>query len=210
VRGYPAQKEAAIACYHYVVETLRISPDKIIIAGDSAGGMSLLFELTIFNLMTIGNLAAALSLHIRDNPEITAPAAAILISPWIDLSFSKSRKSPLIGVDFVDPQLGALSVSVFIRDGYKAEDPQISPALSTNLKGLVANLVIYGEAEVFQDDIKLWIEQCKKDDVEVSVFVGQGGLHTFPLGGMVADRKLTRQSDEIILGYIQSRVQRQS
>ncbi|ORY70605.1 Alpha/Beta hydrolase protein [Leucosporidium creatinivorum] len=86
---YPSQLIETLAAYHYLVNTLGISEDRIVLAGDSAGG----------------NLATAFLLHLaRPNPAIKVPAelgptprrpaAAILISPFNNLvSFTPSRSS---------------------------------------------------------------------------------------------------------------------
>lgn len=56
---YPSQLIETLAGYHYLVNTLGISEDKIVIAGDSAGG----------------NLATAFLLHLaRPAKEIYVPA----------------------------------------------------------------------------------------------------------------------------------------
>ena len=57
---YPSQLIEVLAGYHYLVNTLGISEDKICVCGDSAGG----------------NLAAAFLLHLaRPHPAVTVPAS---------------------------------------------------------------------------------------------------------------------------------------
>ncbi|KAL8287572.1 hypothetical protein RQP46_003430 [Phenoliferia psychrophenolica] len=77
---YPSQLIETLAGYHYLVNTLKISEDKICVCGDSAGG----------------NLIAAFLLHLaRPNPIISVPeslgptprqpGSTLLISPWVKL-----------------------------------------------------------------------------------------------------------------------------
>ncbi|GAA5832345.1 hypothetical protein JCM11251_006417 [Rhodosporidiobolus azoricus] len=96
---YPSQIIEALAGYHYLVNTLGISPSKIIISGDSAGG----------------NLVEGFLLHLaRPAPEITVPselgptpdkpAGCLLISPFHNLasrapSNAANTKYDLIGPD---------------------------------------------------------------------------------------------------------------
>jgi acetyl esterase/lipase len=94
---YPSQIIETLAAYHYLVNTLGISEDKIVIGGDSAGG----------------NLAEGFLLHLaRPNPAIHVPAefgptprrpgGALLISPFTKLiSHLPSRKAN-VAHDLID------------------------------------------------------------------------------------------------------------
>ncbi|KAL8293592.1 hypothetical protein RQP46_000293 [Phenoliferia psychrophenolica] len=106
---YPSQLTEVLAGYHYLVNTLGISEDKICISGDSAGG----------------NLVAAFLLHLaRPNPSIKVPAAlgltprrpgsAFLISPWVKL-FSQSpsiRENVLF--DFIESNAAGFAALDYI------------------------------------------------------------------------------------------------
>ncbi|KAM0786498.1 hypothetical protein ACM66B_001956 [Microbotryomycetes sp. NB124-2] len=86
---YPSQLIEVQAGYHYLVNTLGIDPDKICVAGDSAGG----------------NLCLTFLMHLaRPNPKIKVPEAlgpvpkrpgsAFMISPMVNLaSVHPSRRS---------------------------------------------------------------------------------------------------------------------
>ncbi|GAA5908724.1 hypothetical protein JCM6882_008185 [Rhodosporidiobolus microsporus] len=94
---YPSQLIETLAAYHYLVNDLGISPSKICVGGDSAGG----------------NLAIAFLLHLaRPNPRITVPkslgptpgkpGSAYIVSPFVDLvSYRPSRSQPFNG-DYID------------------------------------------------------------------------------------------------------------
>lgn len=49
----------------------------------------------------------------------------------------------------------------------------------------------------------MWIERCKADGVDVTEYCGKGGVHTFALGGLTADRDLEREADDVLLTYIE-------
>ena len=66
----PAAQEDALAAYHYLLAE-GISPDRIVLAGDSAGGT-----------MVLNTLVA-----LRDQGA-PLPAAGVAISPWVDLACS--------------------------------------------------------------------------------------------------------------------------
>ena len=63
---FPGPLHDAVSAYFRLVDDLHISPENIIIAGDSAGG----------------GLSLALLLYLRDN-EYPMPGGAILMSPWV-------------------------------------------------------------------------------------------------------------------------------
>jgi len=157
-----------------------------------------------------GNLAAALLVYLRDHPSIPRPAGTILISPWLDPSLSRTAESPFVGTDFVygDGTCNGtrLMAKALAGDKYDPSSPEISLALSKNLKGVPSHMCCYGSAEVYQEDSKMWIQRCKEDAVDVTEYCGKGAVHTFPLGGLTADSKLENESDEILLDYIVKQV----
>lgn len=63
---FPGSLHDAVSAYFRLVDDLHISPENIIIAGDSAGG----------------GLSLALMLYLRDN-DYPMPGGAILMSPWV-------------------------------------------------------------------------------------------------------------------------------
>ncbi|GAA5820975.1 hypothetical protein JCM3770_006155 [Rhodotorula araucariae] len=107
--AYPTQLIEALAGYHYLVNTLGIKEDKIVIAGDSAGG----------------NLAEALLLHLaRPSSDVAVPeelgatpkrpGGALLISPYHNL-YSKSHSLIANGTfDLLDSSLAARAAFAYI------------------------------------------------------------------------------------------------
>ncbi|GAA5825122.1 hypothetical protein JCM11251_006106 [Rhodosporidiobolus azoricus] len=104
---YPSQLIEILASYHYLVNEVGISPSKIVVGGDSAGG----------------NLAIAFLLHLaRPNPRIIVPKAlgptpgkpgfAYIVSPFVDLVSYRPSRSPSFNGDYIDDGsvfLGSLS-----------------------------------------------------------------------------------------------------
>ncbi|GAA6009695.1 hypothetical protein JCM11491_001062 [Sporobolomyces phaffii] len=95
---YPSQLIEAVAGYQYLVNTLKIDPSKILLAGDSAGG----------------NLSTALLLHLaRPAKEIKTPeklgplpgrpGAALLISPMVNLASRAKSYTTNVKYDFIAP-----------------------------------------------------------------------------------------------------------
>lgn len=63
---FPGPLHDAVSAYFRLVDDLHISPENIIISGDSAGG----------------GLSLALMMYLRDN-DYPLPSSAILLSPWV-------------------------------------------------------------------------------------------------------------------------------
>jgi len=129
----------------------------------------------------------------------------MLLSPWIDLTLSTSSKSQLLDEDIiVNPKyMKDCLVPMLVGEKYMADDPRISPALSPSMKGLTPQLVVYGTAEILQGDSKMWISKCERDGVDITTFVGKGGLHCFAMGGLGSDKALENESDQVILRFLQ-------
>lgn len=68
---FPAGLHDSVAVYLHLTNTMGVNPASIIVAGDSAGG----------------GMSMALLLYLRDN-NLPLPGAAVLLSPWCDLTMS--------------------------------------------------------------------------------------------------------------------------
>ena len=66
---FPTQLEEAVAAYEYLVHEMAIPAEKVVVAGDSAGGHLVLSMLV--------------SLHQRSS--LPKPGGAVLLSPWLSL-----------------------------------------------------------------------------------------------------------------------------
>lgn len=165
--SYPAALEDAMTAYQALLEE---GYEHIFLAGDSAGG----------------GLAMALMLKLRDS-EQHMPTAAILISPWVDLSMSgesietKAKLDPLI-----DPGV----LEAFAKKYYGDEDPRhplISP-LYAQLNGLSPILIHVGGNEVLLDDSTRLAKKLKKADNDVELSIWENMFHVWHyLGGMIPE-----------------------
>ena len=133
---YPAALEDALAAYQWIME--RGYPlEKLIVAGDSAGG----------------GLALALCLYLRDH-DIPLPAGIITMSAWTDLT--KSGESYQENFD-IDPIFGGTMDSLVYQEGYykdsNPEIPYISP-VNGDYHGFPPMLMQVGEYEMLLSDTK--------------------------------------------------------
>lgn len=130
---YPAALEDALAAWRFLREA-GYPPQAIAIGGDSAGG----------------NLTLATLLRLRAQGE-PLPAAAWLVSPWLDLEMTgatldtKAAVDPLISRDYL-----AGLADAFLA-GHDPADPGVSP-LRADLAGLPPTLIQVGSSETLLDD----------------------------------------------------------
>lgn len=158
---FPAAVEDAVKSYKWLIENQKIVPNKIVIAGDSAGG-----GLTLVTLIKL-----------RDD-NISLPAAGVCLSPWTDVALTSES---LIRNAKVDPFLKLYDL-VFMADLYVGDNdpknPYISP-LYADLHDLPPILIQVGTAESIEDDSVRFAEKAKKAGVDVKLEVFDDMIHVF-------------------------------
>lgn len=162
---YPAAVDDALAAYRGLLES-GYPADRIVVAGDSAGG----------------GLSLALALRLRSVGE-PLPAALGLISPWVDLSLAgldSSVDDPLLGRGWME--LGASSYA-----GGRAELPEVSP-LKADLTGLPPLFVHAASDEMIRGDVERLVDAARSAGVEVTYELLDGHWHvTHLFAGMVRE-----------------------
>lgn len=158
--AYPAAVEDAVASYDLLLAN-GIPPERIVIAGDSAGG-----GLT---------LACMLALKASGTP---LPAGAVLFSPWTDLTGSgesiKSRADvdPMISPALLDP------MAALYRGNADAADPGISPLFADHA-GLPPLLIQVGDHEILLDDSTRLASAAEAAGVAATLEIYEEGFHVF-------------------------------
>ena len=157
---YPAALEDATAVYGWLLDQ-GFKPEHIAIAGDSSGG----------------NLAVVTLLALRE-AGVPLPAAAILLSPWTDMTLS--GESVLTRAE-VDPmiKLGKASEQfAYYVGNHDPTNPLISPIFA-NLHGLPPLLIHVGNDEVLLDDSVRLADRAGAAGTEVKLKVWEGMWHVF-------------------------------
>ena len=145
---FPAALEDSVASYRWLLRQ-GVAPQKIVIAGDSAGG----------------NLTLATLLKLRDSRE-PLPAAAVCLSPVADLT---ERDEVFQGVyDALLHPKAARSYRMAYVANNDARDPLISP-LFADLRGLPPILIHAGEAEFLRVDAVRLEEMAKREGFPIQV-----------------------------------------
>jgi acetyl esterase/lipase len=168
---FPAAVEDARALYEALLETH--PPERIVVAGESAGG----------------GLTAALLVNLRDDGR-PLPAAAAVISPWCDLSALGDASDVALATDFLTPE-----VLVVFAANYAAEEsdrslPLCSPG-TADLSGLPPLLVLTGANEILCDQDERLAARAKECGVDVTLVVEPDMFHAWPLFTVLPEAQAT-------------------
>jgi len=157
---FPAAVDDALAAYRELVGEAG-SADRVVLAGDSAGG----------------GLALATLLAARD-AGLPLPAAVVVLSPWVDLTVSgdsiatRDRRDPIFGKADIE------SYAVqYLSDGDR-EAPLASP-LFADLHGLPPLLIQVGGNEVLLDDALRLAVRAAEHEIDVTLRVWPEVPHVF-------------------------------
>ena len=157
----PAAEEDALAAYRGLIER-GVSPQQIVIAGDSAGG----------------NLALVTLLRLRAAGD-PLPAAAVLICPWTDLSCSGKSFESNAAFDYISLEAARLAASEYLGDT-DPKDPAVSP-LYADLAGLPPLLIQAGGAETLRDQIVKFGERASAAGVDTQLSVYENMIHDWQM-----------------------------
>lgn len=154
---YPAAPDDCFTIYEGML-ALGHDPAQMAIGGDSAGAALVLSTLV----------------RARD-ADIALPAAAALLSPWMDLSMSNET---YVTID--DPSASreslAMYLDAYLAGGEDATDPAVSP-LFADLTGLPPLLIQVGSGEVFVGEATDLAKRAEAAGVPATLEVEQGMPH---------------------------------
>lgn len=159
---YPAAVEDARLVYRWLIDQGH-APERLVIAGDSAGG-----GLT---------LAAALSLRDAGDPR---PAALVCLSPWTDLTCSGETMTTCAELDAMLPADVVRQYAVSYAAGHDVRTPLVSP-LFGDLRGLPPLLIHVGTHEVLLSDSQRLADAARAAEVPVTLDVWPDMWHVWHL-----------------------------
>lgn len=146
---FPAAVEDAVAAYRWVLDQ-GVAPERVVFAGDSAGG----------------GLSAALLLAARD-AGLPAPAGAILLSGWLDLTNSAATYATNAESDRLFSLASAEEAAGLYLQGQDPGHPHASPVFG-DWTGMPPLLVLNGSIEVLHDDSVRITETARAAGVTVT------------------------------------------
>ncbi len=147
---FPAAVQDSVAAYRWLLDE-GVSPDRIVIGGDSCGG-----GLTIATLVALRYIGEPL------------PAAGISHSGWTDLAHTgdsfvtKAEADPLIDLEMLENM-----AATYLGDRSRTT-PLASPYYA-DLRGLPPLLLQVGTAEVLLDDSIRFADRAKEAGVDVTL-----------------------------------------
>jgi len=165
---FPAALNDCMDALHWIARNavdIGGSPDKICVAGDSAGG----------------TLAAALC-HIFSHDETVKIARQILMYPCLDPLDGveyPSRKAFGGGGFFLEEAGLRFLCDLYIRDQKYHQDPRMWPGLSHDLRFQPNTLMILAELDLLRDEGLNYVSRLKAADVPVECIVYDGTIHGF-------------------------------
>ncbi|NGN94706.1 alpha/beta hydrolase [Nocardioides sp. KC13] len=178
-------------CYAGLVWTaknaaeLGVDPERILIAGASAGG----------------GLAAGTALLARDRafPKLTHQ---ILICPMLDDRFETHSSRMLDDEGVWDRQANLFGWTALLGDRRGGPDvsPYAAPARAEDLSGLPRTYIDTGSAETFRDETLTYARRLSEAGVSVDLHMWGGGFHGFDLmaGHAALSRASVTTRDEFI------------
>jgi acetyl esterase/lipase len=160
---FPVPADDVTNAYRWLLDQ-GISPSRIAFAGDSVGGW----------------LAVTVQLRAREQG-LPLPAAALLISPCVDMetsgeSYERNRDSD----PFFKPEVVRGIIRNFLGEGTDARDPRANP-LYADLAGLGPVYIQAGADETLADDARLLGEHARNAGADVRLDIFPAMLHTFQM-----------------------------
>ena len=157
---FPAAIESITALYTALLAE-GLPAARIALGGDSAGG----------------GLAVATLLAWRDRG-IPLPAAAVVISPWVDLVAGRSVDPALVERDPVCSPGDLAMMGALYLGGADPSQPLASPVYA-DLAGLPPLLIQVGEAEILLDGARTLAERAGRAGVDVTLDVWPDMIHVW-------------------------------
>nr|WP_281363132.1 alpha/beta hydrolase [Parasphingopyxis algicola] len=167
---FPGPQEDCYVALHWLLAhaaELGVSPSKIAISGDSAGG----------------GLAAALAFMIRDRDDFS-PAAQLLVFPMLDHRTGGPDDpycNPITG-EFVCTRERTQFGWEALRGDYRADDARkgwFSPALADDLTRLPPTWIGTGALDLFLDENLDYARRLRRRGVPTEMHVYEGAVHGF-------------------------------
>jgi acetyl esterase/lipase len=158
---FPSQLEDALAAYLWLLQQ-GIDPRRLIVAGDSAGG----------------GLTLSLLVKLRDSG-YPLPAAAVCLSPWVDLEGLGASLDQNDRYDYISRRALSQYRKRFVDDE-NVRNPLAAP-LYADLRRLPPMLVQVGSAETLLDDSRRIVERAREAGVDVTFRVWEDMIHVWQL-----------------------------
>lgn len=170
---YPAPLDDCVAVYRALLRDH--APGRVIVGGGSAGG----------------NLAAATILRARDEG-LPLPAAAVLITPEVDLTESGDSFATNLGVDGVLTSL-LMPANQLYANGHDLADPYLSPLFGDFTRGFPPTILTTGTRDLFLSNTVRMHRALRNAGIEAELHVQEAAGHGGFFGLAPEDGDITRE-----------------
>ncbi|RDW68948.1 alpha/beta hydrolase [Aspergillus mulundensis] len=179
--AFPKQRDEAMAAYDWLCGDMGVDPSRIVVLGESAGAHLILSLLVgIYEKRSQNPILEADSKDLR-------PAAAVLVSPWINLHTSHPRVLELHWEERLFKRSLDTYCKWILRDATPKNDLLYGNfAIGREARGSWADIlpprswITAGADElVFRFDIEDFVEQAKADGADVVFEVTPGKSHAW-------------------------------
>ncbi len=182
---FPSGIEDVVTVYRWLVEQ-GVSPSAIVIGGDSAGA----------------NLTVAALLMLRESGDVL-PTAAVLLSPWLDLTLSGETMTKNALIDPLTTREGLDAAVEYYAVGKDLADPLLSPIFA-NFSEMPPMLIQVGGDEVLLSDSMGIAKSAQEAGVEVKLEVWPEMWHTWH--GWAATLPEAREAIDAIGQYVKGQL----
>lgn len=172
---YPGSLDDCVAAYRALLETT--DPANIILGGASAGG----------------NFAAATILRARDEG-LPLPAAAVLMTPEVDLTEDGDSFSTLLGIDTALTSR-LMPANLVYAGGADLRDPYVSPLFGDFTRGFPPTILFSGTRDLFLSNTVLMHRALRRAGVEAELHVFDAATHVMFMSGPEADDRTRELRD---------------
>ncbi|HTX10803.1 MAG TPA: alpha/beta hydrolase [Solirubrobacteraceae bacterium] len=182
---FPAAIDDVLAAWRWLRTDQDLSASSLAVVGDSAGG----------------GLAVALLVATRDAGE-ALPAAAVLMSPTVDLTSSGASMTERAEQDPISTPAMLRQFASDYLAGADPKNPLASPLFAL-LSGLPPLLVQVGTADLLLSDSERLAAAAAEAGVDVTLEIGEGLPHVYPL--MLGTPEAAKATEQIGK-FLQARV----
>jgi epsilon-lactone hydrolase len=182
---FPAAIDDVLTAWHWLRAEQDLPAASMAVAGASAGG----------------GLAAALLVAVRDAGQ-PLPAAAVLMSPTVDLTSSGTSMTERADQDPVSTPALLRQLAADYLAGANPRTPLASP-LFASLAGLPPLLIQAGTADLLLSDAERLAAAATRAGVHVTLHIGDGLPHVYPI---MADTPEAAQVTEQTGDFLRTRV----
>jgi monoterpene epsilon-lactone hydrolase len=182
---FPAGLDDCLAVYRQLLVS-GVSPKHIVVGGDSAGG----------------GMAMATLLSLKDAGD-PMPAAACLLSPWLDLTGEGESRKTRAELDpwFRTEDMPKVTAHYCLKD--QLRDPLVSPVYG-NVRGLPPIFIQVGDHEVLLSDSTRIAEKISSAGGKVTLQIWPEMWHVFQyfVGKMPESKRAIRQIGAFLRGQL--------